>query len=179
MSRFDCLYLHFKATKTEKLSQVSTPPDDIRDNSVTDRDYKETLVEDKFQGVDIDVDNISEGLGNPQTAWDSEKSGKVSQMSHARENIKRVPQLFIKDNTLFNSLFARESDKRDTFETNNNTPPDDCENCPAGAKWEWKSIGMWCFYSAYFLGKSAKPIPCFEASQNCQLKNDLSSASGN
>lgn len=178
MSRFDRLYSHFKATKTGKVSRVSTLPDDKRDKSLTDRDYKENMVDDEFQSIDLDADNISGGSRIPQTAWDSGNSEKVSSLSHARVSIKRAPQHFIKDNTFFNSPLAGASDKLDTFETNN-IAGGDCESCPAGAKWEWKGPGLWCFYSAYFLGKSAKAIPCLQAAINCPLKETPSSASRN
>lgn len=46
-----------------------------------------------------------------------------------------------------------------------------CESCPAGGEWDWKGPGLWCFHSAYFLGKSAKPVKCSNAINNCPLKN--------
>ncbi len=49
--------------------------------------------------------------------------------------------------------------------------PGDCDSCPAGGFWEFKGPNMWCFHSAYFLGKAAKPIQCEIARGNCPLKN--------
>lgn len=46
----------------------------------------------------------------------------------------------------------------------------DCDSCPAGGFWELKGPKMWCFHSAYFLGKAAKPIKCEIARANCPLK---------
>jgi hypothetical protein len=45
----------------------------------------------------------------------------------------------------------------------------DCEKCPAGGYWDWKGPGLWCFYTAYFLGKSATPISCYSTRINCPL----------
>lgn len=47
--------------------------------------------------------------------------------------------------------------------------PGDCNACPAGGKWPWYGKGLWCFYEAYFLGKSAKPKLCDDQYKNCQL----------
>ena len=48
--------------------------------------------------------------------------------------------------------------------------PGDCEKCPAAADWPYKGPGLWCFHSAYFLGKSAKAVSCRIASLKCPLK---------
>jgi len=44
-----------------------------------------------------------------------------------------------------------------------------CETCPAGGYWDFHGPGMWCFHSAYFLGKAAQPIPCETVRGNCPL----------
>jgi hypothetical protein len=44
-----------------------------------------------------------------------------------------------------------------------------CEICPAGGEYDWAGSGLWCFHSAYFLGKAAKPIRCAVARTNCPL----------
>ena len=59
--------------------------------------------------------------------------------------------------------YARASD-------NWNFLPGDCDSCPAGGFWEFKGPGMWCFYSAYFLGRSAKPVGCVTAKRDCPME---------
>jgi len=59
--------------------------------------------------------------------------------------------------------YARTSDNQDFL-------PDDCDACPAGGFWEFKGPGMLCFYSAYFLGKSAKQVECVTAKRDCPRK---------
>ena len=48
--------------------------------------------------------------------------------------------------------------------------PGDCKRCPAGGEWDWKGSGMWCFYSAYFLGMAANPVKCGTAKRNCPIR---------
>jgi len=45
----------------------------------------------------------------------------------------------------------------------------ECENCPAAGLWDFKGPGSWCFHSAYFLGKTAKPVHCTAARKDCPL----------
>lgn len=48
--------------------------------------------------------------------------------------------------------------------------PGDCEKCPAAAEWPFKGPGLWCFHSAYFLGKTAKAVSCRLATSRCPLE---------
>jgi len=43
--------------------------------------------------------------------------------------------------------------------------PGDCKSCPAGGYWDFVQYagqGLFCFHSAYFLGKPGTPKPCTE-----------------
>jgi hypothetical protein len=51
--------------------------------------------------------------------------------------------------------------------------PGDCEKCPACGYWDWHGPGLWCFYHAYFLGKSGHPIRSKTAKENCPLSKSL------
>ena len=46
----------------------------------------------------------------------------------------------------------------------------DCDSCPASGYWDYIGSGKWCFYTAYFIGRSGKPEPCKTAQHNCPLK---------
>ena len=46
----------------------------------------------------------------------------------------------------------------------------DCDSCPAGGLWDHLGPGKYCFHSAYFLGKSGKPMHCKSAQHDCPLK---------
>ena len=48
--------------------------------------------------------------------------------------------------------------------------PGKCETCRAGAYWEGHGQGLWCFYEAMFLGKSAKAQPASVRRQDCPLR---------
>ena len=50
--------------------------------------------------------------------------------------------------------------------------PADCDSCPAGGFWEFKGSGMWCFHSAYFLGRPSQPVRCKTARQDCPLQRN-------
>jgi hypothetical protein len=64
-----------------------------------------------------------------------------------------------------NISFVRTSDKCDK----NNS---DCDTCPAAGYWDYIGPGKWCFHTAYYLGKSGKPIPCKTAQHNCPLSDE-------
>jgi len=46
----------------------------------------------------------------------------------------------------------------------------DCDLCPAAGYWDYMGPGKWCFHTAYFLGKSGKPVHCDKAQHDCPLK---------
>ena len=48
--------------------------------------------------------------------------------------------------------------------------PGNCDSCPAAGYWDDIGPGKWCFHTAYFLGKSGKPIHCNSAQHDCPLK---------
>ncbi len=55
------------------------------------------------------------------------------------------------------------------------TRPADCEDCPAAGFWDGYRpfnfyAGRYCFYAAYFLGKTKKPRRCEEARRECPKK---------
>jgi hypothetical protein len=55
-----------------------------------------------------------------------------------------------------------------------------CDSCPACGHWDgygwWKmEPGRYCFYSAYFKGKTARPVPIAEARKACQKANETDS----
>ena len=47
--------------------------------------------------------------------------------------------------------------------------PGKCETCRAGGYWPGHGQGLWCFYEAMFLGKSAKAQPASVRRQDCPL----------
>jgi hypothetical protein len=50
-----------------------------------------------------------------------------------------------------------------------------CDSCPACGRWEGygrMGPGRYCFYSAYFKGKAAKPVPIAEAQKACQKEDE-------
>ncbi len=47
--------------------------------------------------------------------------------------------------------------------------PGKCETCRAGGYWPGHGSGLWCFYEAMFLGKSAKAQPASVRRKNCPL----------
>ena len=53
---------------------------------------------------------------------------------------------------------------------NQNILPGNCDSCPAAGFWDYIGPGKFCFHTAYFLGKSGKPIHCNSAQQNCPLR---------
>ena len=58
--------------------------------------------------------------------------------------------------------------------------PGHCEACAACGHWDgygwWKmEPGWYCFYSAYFKGKTARPVPIAEARKACQKTNETDS----
>jgi hypothetical protein len=58
---------------------------------------------------------------------------------------------------------AKPHDKR-------NILPGNCDSCPAAGFWDFIGPGKFCFHTAYFLGKSGKPIHCNSAQHNCPLR---------
>jgi len=50
------------------------------------------------------------------------------------------------------------------------SPTGECDSCPAAGFWDYFGPGKWCFYTAYFLGRSGKPTPCKTAQRDCPLK---------
>jgi hypothetical protein len=53
--------------------------------------------------------------------------------------------------------------------------PGHCEACPACGYWDGygrMGPGRYCFYSAYFKGKAAKPVPIAEAQKACQKEDE-------
>ncbi len=67
---------------------------------------------------------------------------------------------------------ARESESIPSYakpRDNLNILPGDCDSCPAAGFWDYIGPGRFCFHTAYFLGKSGKPIPCNSAQHNCPL----------
>jgi hypothetical protein len=53
--------------------------------------------------------------------------------------------------------------------------PGNCESCPAAGFWDgyvaWGFYpARYCFYAAYFLGKTEKPCKCNEARRECPKK---------
>jgi len=46
----------------------------------------------------------------------------------------------------------------------------DCDTCPAAGYWDYNGPGKWFFHTAYYLGKSGKPILCKTAQYNCPLR---------
>ena len=55
--------------------------------------------------------------------------------------------------------------------------PGHCESCPACGHWDgygpWKmGPGQYCFYTAYFKGKAARPVPIAEVQNACPQKDD-------
>jgi hypothetical protein len=60
------------------------------------------------------------------------------------------------------SPYLSAEDGQNSFQAN-------CDPSPAAGFWESKGPGLWCFYSAYFLGKSARPVGCKTARQDCPL----------
>lgn len=50
--------------------------------------------------------------------------------------------------------------------------PGNCDSCPAAGFWDgYEAWGLYpsryCFYAAYFLGKTEKPSKCSESRQKC------------
>ena len=53
---------------------------------------------------------------------------------------------------------------------NRNILPGNCDSCPAAGFYDYIGPGKFCFHTAYFLGKSGKPIHCNSAQHNCPLR---------
>jgi hypothetical protein len=67
----------------------------------------------------------------------------------------------------------RESESTSSYtkpRENRNILPGNCDSCPAAGFWDYIGPGKFCFHTAYFLGKSGKPIHCKSAQHDCPLK---------
>lgn len=92
---------------------------------------------------------------------------KMSQKSHVRARKNSLYNNY-KSNTSSNNTESPLSDIHDISLTGLFLPSN-CEKCPASGMWAWKGPGLWCFYSAYFLGKSTTPATCDQVRKYCKL----------
>jgi hypothetical protein len=108
---------------------------------------------------------------NPTTTRGCEENSKMSTMSHACAGVENHlgNTLLLKNTTQQPPLvvsFARASDNVDK------SP--DCESCPACGHWDgygpWQMpAGRYCFHTAYYKGKAARPVPVADAKNICPL----------
>jgi len=166
------LYKHlasrFPAVQSEKESRIPAISGAEQGENSTHENKNEVKKHDLTSMDGTDKQSVFE---NHQRNGNSEQNEKVSQVSLARAKKKRLPTPSLKVNISSNLHKFPSSDNRDTIGSNTSISPGDCTNCPASAGWAWKGSGKWCFYSAYFLGKTAKPVRCEISKKNCPLHN--------
>ena len=83
--------------------------------------------------------------------------------THRQEIIRILNQDSKIESAILLESHARANDTVDTFMAG------DCEKCPAAGYWDWYGPGKWCFHTAYFLGKSGRPVLCDDARDRCPL----------
>jgi hypothetical protein len=133
----------------------------------------------------IAIERLEKGAAKPQDPISSasKKPPEFTGVRGDKQNVDIVACVRENESTILNSLLNKKS---------SSTPPPvsslarasnivykkpTCDSCPAWGHWDgyrwWKmEPGRYCFYSAYFKGKAARPVPIAEARKACQKEDD-------
>lgn len=114
----------------------------------------------KTDKIDLKLES---GLLEPQG------DGIRSNMEIGSKEEKRKPALK-EENSCYHTGLIKRKTMDSSLDFEGGVEPGNCEKCPAGAEWEYLGPGLWCFYDAYFLGKSGLKKKCEIVHQDCPLK---------
>jgi len=168
MSMID-FFLEEQNAETQKLEKVGTAPpisstsEQLAEYSGDTGDASGTL--NNTSALDIKVTALESPEYDYDKYFKAQKVENVACTRGGRESSCTPSSLGHSPNfRSFVDVSSRAYATSSTFVAGN------CDKCPAAAEWSFKGPGLWCFHSAYFLGKTAKAVSCRIASSKCPLK---------